>query len=77
MKHNMGTVDRLVRALLAVAVGVLIFTGKLTGIAAVILGVFAVIFLITSFIGHCPAYTPLGISTCSCSHHDHREDAAA
>lgn len=77
MKHNMGTADRFIRVLLAVVVGVFVFTGKLTGIAAVVLGVFAVVFLLTSFVGNCPAYTLLGISSCSCGHHEHKEDAAA
>ncbi len=64
MKHNMGTVDRIIRTLLAAAVGVLIFTGMLSGIAAVILGVFAVVFVLTSFFGSCPLYSLLGIKTC-------------
>ncbi len=64
MKHNMGTADRIIRTLLAAAVGVLIFTSKLSGIGAVILGIFAVIFVLTSFVGNCPLYTLLGIKTC-------------
>ncbi|MEJ5189459.1 MAG: DUF2892 domain-containing protein [Breznakiellaceae bacterium] len=63
MKQNMGLVDRLVRVALALVVGVLVFTGQLTGVAAVILGVFAVVFLLTSAVGFCPLYVPLGIST--------------
>ncbi|TCW60571.1 DUF2892 domain-containing protein [Treponema sp. J25] len=63
MKQNMGLVDRLVRVVLALVVGVLVFTGQLTGVAAVILGIFAVVFLLTSAVGFCPLYVPLGIST--------------
>ncbi|MCX7949190.1 MAG: DUF2892 domain-containing protein [Treponemataceae bacterium] len=63
MKQNMGLVDRLVRVALALVVGVLVFTGQLTGVAAVILGIFAVVFLLTSAVGFCPLYVPLGIST--------------
>ncbi len=78
MKHNMGMADRIIRTLLAVAVGVLIFTGKLSGIAAVILSVFAVIFVLTSFVGNCPLYTLLGIKTCRYdqgNHHRQGENA--
>ncbi len=63
MKKNMGMVDRVLRTVLAVVVAVLYFAGQFTGTAAVILGVFAVIFLATSSMGFCPVYTLLGIST--------------
>ncbi len=79
MKHNMGMADRIIRTLLAAAVGVLIFTGKLSGIAAVILSVFAVIFVLTSFVGNCPLYTLLGIKTCKYdqdTQHKHGENSA-
>ena len=63
MKTNMGLVDRLVRSVLAVVVIVLYLTGQLTGIAAVVLGVLAIVFLATSAVSFCPLYLPLGIST--------------
>jgi hypothetical protein len=63
MKKNMGTIDRVIRVLLAVAVAVLYMTGMITGVWAIILGVIAVIFLVTSMIGFCPLYTLLKIST--------------
>jgi hypothetical protein len=65
MKKNMGTVDRVVRILLAIAVIVLYLTGNITGIAATILGIFAIAFIITSLIGFCPLYVPFKISTIS------------
>ncbi len=64
MKRNMGTLDRLVRALLALAVGILYFFGQITGIAAIVLGVLAVVFLTTSLIGYCPLYSVFHLSTC-------------
>jgi len=64
MKKNMGTVDRGVRVLAALVVGWLIFNGTISGILAIVLGVFAVVFLLTSLIGWCPAYLPFGLSTC-------------
>jgi hypothetical protein len=63
MKKNMGTVDRSIRTILALVVAVLYFTGNITGIAAIILGVFAIIFLATSFVSFCPLYTVFGFST--------------
>jgi len=63
MKKNMGTIDRSIRTILALVVAVLYFTGNISGMAAIILGVLAIIFLITSFVGFCPLYTVLGISS--------------
>jgi hypothetical protein len=51
------------RIALALVVVVLFFARLISGIAAVILGIFAVIFLLTGLIGFCPAYAPFGIST--------------
>lgn len=59
----MGTVDRAVRILIAVIIAVLYFTDQITGTAAVILGIFAIIFLLTSFVSFCPLYVPLKLST--------------
>ncbi len=66
MKKNMGVIDRSIRTLLALAVGYLLVTGKLGGPLGIALGVFTVIFLVTSAIGFCPLYTLLGVSTCKC-----------
>jgi hypothetical protein len=63
MKKNMGLIDRIIRVVLAAVVAVLYFTGQLTGTAAIILGIIAVIFIITSAIGFCPLYYPFKIST--------------
>ena len=63
MKQNMGTVDRTIRTIMAIVVAILYFTGQITGTAATILGIFAIIFLVTSAIGFCPIYVPFKIST--------------
>ncbi len=63
MKKNMGTIDRIIRTLLAILIIVLYFTGQITGTAAIILGIVAIVFLVTSFLGFCPAYLPLKITT--------------
>jgi len=63
MKKNMGVIDRLIRTLLAIIVLLLYWTGNISGLAAIILGVFAIIFIITSTISFCPLYVLLKIST--------------
>lgn len=63
MKKNMGTVDRLIRTILALVVIVLYFTRQITGVAALILGILAIIFLLTSAFSFCPLYLPFKIST--------------
>ena len=64
MKKNMGMADRLLRIILAIVVAVLIYLGELSGTAAIILGIFAGVFLLTSIINYCPLYTIVGINTC-------------
>jgi DUF2892 family protein len=63
MTKNMGTADRAIRTLIALAIVVLYFTGKISGTVAILLGIVAVAFLVTSFVGWCPSYLPFGLST--------------
>ncbi|MGV0991162.1 MAG: YgaP family membrane protein [Candidatus Nanopelagicales bacterium] len=63
MKKNMGTIDRGLRIALAALVLVLFLTHTISGTAAIILGAVAVVLLLTSFVGVCPAYLPFGLST--------------
>ncbi|NUM79879.1 DUF2892 domain-containing protein [bacterium] len=63
MIKNMGMADRAVRAIIAIMVGILYFTNQITGTAAIILGIFAIIFLLTSCVGSCPLYIPFKMST--------------
>lgn len=65
MKKNMGTTDRLIRIVLAVVVAILYFTNTISGTLAIVLGVLAVIFVLTSLISFCPLYAPFGINTCA------------
>jgi hypothetical protein len=64
MAQNMGTVDRAIRILVAIGIAALYFTDRIGGTLAIVLGVIAVVFLVTSLVGRCPAYLPLGLSTC-------------
>ena len=63
MTKNMGTIDRLIRIILAVIIVILLLNGSVAGTFALILGVFAIIFLGTSAIGWCPLYKPMNINT--------------
>lgn len=63
MIKNMGMIDRLVRVALAIAVLILYLTGLISGLAAIVLEVLAIIWVVTSVIGFCPLYLPFKIST--------------
>ena len=63
MKKNMSNLDRIIRVSLAVLVAVLYFAGILSGTWAVILGIVALVFLLTSLVGTCPLYMPFKFST--------------
>lgn len=63
MKVNMSSADRIIRLILVILVAVLYYTGTISGTLAIVLGVLAAIFLLTSLVGFCPLYTLFGIST--------------
>ena len=63
MKSNMGTIDRIIRVVLAIIMAVLYFTGTVSGTVGIILLVLAGVFLVTSLISFCPLYLPFKIST--------------
>lgn len=63
MKANMGTLDRAIRIILAIAVGVLYYFGFISGTVAIVLGIIAIAFLLTGIVSFCPLYLPFGIST--------------
>jgi hypothetical protein len=64
MKKNMGSVDRIVRVVVAAIIAVLFFTKVITGTLGIILLALAAVFLLTSVVSFCPLYLPFGISTC-------------
>lgn len=63
MTKNMGRWDRTLRLAAAVVIAVLLVAGVLKGTLAIILALLAAIFVITTFVGFCPLYVPLGLST--------------
>jgi len=63
MKKNMGSVDRVIRTLIALVVIVLFLTNAISGTLAVILLILAGVFIITSILSFCPIYFLFGINT--------------
>ena len=63
MKKNMGTIDKVIRILIAVVIAILFYTNVITGLLGIILMVLGAIFVVTSLISVCPLYLPFGINT--------------
>jgi uncharacterized membrane protein len=63
MKKNMGTIDKVIRILIAVVVVILYFTHVISGVLAIVLLALSAVFVITSLFGFCPLYRLLGLST--------------
>ncbi len=59
----MGSVDRMVRVLVAVVIVGLYSANVISGTIAIVGLLFAGIFIATSFMSFCPLYLPFGIST--------------
>jgi hypothetical protein len=63
MKKNMGTIDKAVRILLAIAIAGLYFANIIFGTIAIILLILTGVFILISFVSFYPLYYSLGIST--------------
>ena len=63
MKNNIGTVDKIVRILIAAVIVILYSADVVTGIPGIVLLVIPGIFIVTSIIGFCPIYQPMKINT--------------
>ena len=63
MKRNMGTIDIAIRLVIAAIVIILYFTHVISGTIAIILLIFAGVFILTSLLSFCPLYLPFGFST--------------
>ena len=65
MKKNVGSIDKIIRVLIAVVIAVLYWQGMISGgTVAIVLLVLAAVFLLTSLLNFCPLYIILGINTC-------------
>lgn len=60
----MGGMDRSIRIIIALVLGLLYYTDVITGTFGVIALILGAVFVLTSLVSFCPLYTPLGISTC-------------
>ena len=64
MDKNMGSADKIIRVIIAVAIAIIYFmTDWISGTVGIILLVLASIFVLTSIVGFCPLYKPFGINT--------------
>ena len=63
MRENVGRVDKIIRALVAVGIIVFNLAVKIHPIIALVLGVLAIVLLFTIVTGKCSLYSRLGIST--------------
>ena len=63
LKQNVGTVDQIIRIIVALAIAVLYAMHVISGAVAIVLGIVAVIFLVTGLVKVCPLYLPFGLST--------------
>lgn len=59
MSVNMGSADRIIRALIGIVLLALVFVGPQTP-----WGWIGIVPLATALFGYCPAYSLLGIKTC-------------
>ena len=59
MTRNVGTIDRVVRVVVGLAILSLVFVGPKT-----MWGLLGLVPLLTALVGWCPPYAILGISTC-------------
>jgi hypothetical protein len=65
MKTNMGSIDRVIRIIVAIALATLWLTDTIKGVAGTIFVIVAIVFVLTSLIGFCPLYSIIGLNTCS------------
>ena len=64
MIKNVGTLDRIIRFVLALVLIVLYVNGTLTGGWGIAALVVAVVFIVTGIFQRCPIHRMLGINTC-------------
>ena len=63
MKKNVGTIDKVIRILVAVVVVVLFLTHVISGVLAIVLLALSAVFVVTSLLSFCPIWMALGLST--------------
>jgi hypothetical protein len=64
MDRNVGPEDRVVRIVVALGLGVLIYMGVIGGqVATIIAGIIAAYLLITGLLARCPLWKAIGVDT--------------
>ncbi len=64
MKKNMGRLDKSIRIVIALTIGVLFWQNMIYGALAYTLLTVAAVFLLTSLISFCPLYALFKMNTC-------------
>jgi hypothetical protein len=64
MTKNVGKIDMIIRIILAAVLAYLDLSGMVTGTMSWVVGIAAVLMLITAFVKFCPLYKVLGVDTC-------------
>ncbi len=65
MKRNESSVDRIIRAIVAIGAVAGAAVLGMTTVAGIVLLVVAAIMLVTAAVGWCPLYSIFGVSTCT------------
>ena len=63
MARNIGPEDRVVRIVVALGLGLLVYLKYLEGVAGIVTGVVAAYLLITGLLARCPFYRLVGLDT--------------
>ena len=63
MTRNVGPEDRVVRIVVALGLGIVVYLGYLEGIAAIVAGVLAAYLLITGLLVRCIVYKAIDVDT--------------
>jgi hypothetical protein len=63
MKKNVGTIDKVIRIVFAIAVITLFLTNVISGVPGIVLLAVSAILVITSILGVCPLYSVLGLNS--------------
>jgi hypothetical protein len=63
MPRNLGLIDRILRLVFAAFIATLVLSGTIQGTLALILSIFAGVFVLTSLLAFCPLYFPFKLST--------------
>ena len=63
MGRNIGPEDRVVRVVVALGLGIVLYMQALTGTAAIVAGAIAAYLLASGLLARCLIYRPLGLDT--------------